>query len=222
MSVSSVQPSAEATAQGGGRRPVRPTQIAHVILRTRDRIKELTEFYTVLLDASPVLMGPNNAFLTFDDEHHRLGIFQFPFLPDRQHNAPGLDHFAFTLPSLRALFECYERAKAAGYLPFAPVNHCVTTSLYYYDPDGNRVEIQADNFDSAQEAITFMNSIAPDSIGVLYDAEEVSARLAAGEPEEPIKEEIRNSFGPTEQAVLDLFMAPWIDPGDSAGDGVTR
>jgi len=31
------------------------------------------------------------------------------------------------------------------------VNHRPTTSMYYRDPDGNRVELQIDNFPTAKE-----------------------------------------------------------------------
>lgn len=37
-------------------------------------------------------------------------------------------------------------------------NHGPTTSLYYRDPDGNQIETQVDNFETAEEATAFMNS----------------------------------------------------------------
>ena len=40
----------------------------------------------------------------------------------------------------------YARLKGLGIEPDACVNHGVTTSLYYADPDGNQVELQVDNF----------------------------------------------------------------------------
>jgi catechol 2,3-dioxygenase-like lactoylglutathione lyase family enzyme len=194
----------------------RPTQIAHIILRTRDRLQELAEYYSILLDAKPVNVGPNNIFLTFDDEHHRVGIFQYPNVAERLHNAPGLDHFAFTLPSVTALFARYEKAKAAGIVPFAPINHGVTTSMYFYDPDGNRVELQADNFDDVDAAITFVEAVDPSSIGVLYDADEVLAQLKAGVSEQDIIQQMKDGFGPTEREVIELISAPWIDPRTQA------
>jgi hypothetical protein len=35
--------------------------------------------------------------------------------------------------------------------PFYSINHGPTTSLYYTDPDGNRVELLVDNFATAGE-----------------------------------------------------------------------
>jgi 2,4-dichlorophenol 6-monooxygenase len=212
MTLSTTPEAAAAAERFAAAARQRPTQIAHIILRTRDRLQELADYYSVLLDAKPVNVGPNNIFLTFDDEHHRVGIFQFPNVAERLHNAPGLDHFAFTLPSVTALFARYEKVKAAGITPFAPINHGVTTSMYFYDPDGNRVELQADNFDDTQAALEFVESVDPSSIGVLYDPQEVLARLKSGVSEQQIIEEMKSSFGPTTFEVIELVSAPWTDP----------
>ena len=36
--------------------------------------------------------------------------------------------------------------------PYWCINHGLTTSLYYHDPDDNAVELQVDNFASSEEA----------------------------------------------------------------------
>jgi hypothetical protein len=36
-------------------------------------------------------------------------------------------------------------------------NHGPTTSLYYRDPDGNKIELQVDNFDTPDDANLFMS-----------------------------------------------------------------
>jgi catechol-2,3-dioxygenase len=40
--------------------------------------------------------------------------------------------------------------KGAGITPFVSVNHGLTTSFYYRDPDGNGVELQIDNLEPSQ------------------------------------------------------------------------
>jgi hypothetical protein len=65
----------------------------------------------------------------------------------------------------------YVRLRDRGIRPFFCVNHGPTTSMYYRDPDGNRVELQIDNFATAEEGQAWMHSEAFDRnpIGVEYD-----------------------------------------------------
>jgi hypothetical protein len=76
------------------------------------------------------------------------------------------------------------------------VNHGVTTSLYYNDPDGNMLETQVDNFDTAEETNAYMSSPAfmENPIGADFDPEELIGRIEAGEDEANLKE--RANVGP--------------------------
>ena len=58
----------------------------------------------------------------------------------------------------------------------------MTTSMYYRDPDGNRIELQVENFADPQDGIDFMNGPIFDAnpIGVLFDADELVQRFEAG------------------------------------------
>lgn len=58
---------------------------------------------------------------------------------------PGLHHVAFTFPSMGELLDNDARLRDRGIRPFFCVNHGPTTSIYYRDPDGNRIELQIDN-----------------------------------------------------------------------------
>ena len=55
--------------------------------------------------------------------------------------------------------------------------------------DGNGVETQVDNFDTAEECMAFMEStsFAENPIGVDYDPDEFVKRVRSGEDEEEIK-----------------------------------
>ena len=77
-----------------------------------------------------------------------------------------------------------ERLRDRGIRPFFCVNHGPTTSMYYRDPDGNRVELQIDNFATAEEGQAWMHSPAFDRnpIGVEYDPDELVKRFRAGVP----------------------------------------
>jgi len=56
--------------------------------------------------------------------------------------------------------------------------------MYYRDPDGNRVELQIDNFTTAEEGQAWMHSAAFDQnpIGVEYDPDELVAKFRRGVP----------------------------------------
>src|SRR4029079_4172004 len=55
-------------------------------------------------------------------------------------------HSAFEFDTLEQLLIRYETLKTKGIVPHACLDHGLTTSFYYEDPDGNSVELQADNF----------------------------------------------------------------------------
>ena len=76
------------------------------------------------------------------------------------------------------------RLKNGGIEPFWCINHGPTTSMYYKDPDANRVELQVDNFPSTDETNRWMQSgeFAANPIGVVYDPDELLKRYRAGEP----------------------------------------
>jgi hypothetical protein len=60
--------------------------------------------------------------------------------------------------------------------------------MYYRDPDGNRIELQVENFADSKDAIDFMNGpiFEANPIGVLFDADELVERFHAGVPEEEL------------------------------------
>lgn len=76
------------------------------------------------------------------------------------------------------------------------VNHGPTTSFYYKDPDGNKIEAQVDNFDTVEEAAAFFYTpeFAENPIGVDFDPEELIRRLRTGENRKSIMK--RPNIGP--------------------------
>jgi catechol 2,3-dioxygenase-like lactoylglutathione lyase family enzyme len=128
-----------ARSLGPERGIVKPRQLAHVVRRT-SRFEELVQWYCTVLGAEVVHEDGMLAFLTYDDEHHRIAIARIPGLEDQPAMAAGTDHIAFTFADLGDLLHTYVRLEAAGIAPFWCINHGPTTSMYYKDPDGNRVE----------------------------------------------------------------------------------
>ena len=120
---------------------LKPQKLAHIVRRT-GRFDELVRWYCTVLGAEVVHSDGTLAFLTYDDEHHRIAIAGIPGLEEQPTMASGTDHVAFTYGDLGDLLQTYRRLKAAGIEPYWCVNHGPTVSLYYKDPDGSRIELQ--------------------------------------------------------------------------------
>jgi len=171
----------------GGRGRIRPTKLAHIVRRT-SRFAEMLQWYQLVFGAEIVHSDGTLAFLTYDDEHHRFAIACIPELPDQPALAAGTDHVAFTYADLGDLLYTYARLKADGIEPYWCINHGPTTSMYYKDPDGNRVEFQIDNFPDVEKLNAWMrgDDFAQNPIGVLFDPEDLLARYRAGAPLEQL------------------------------------
>jgi catechol-2,3-dioxygenase len=176
-------------------RRIVPTQIAHFVIYTA-RFDEAIAFYKMMFDLRSVIEDENVAFLTYDDEHHRIAIVNVPGIADSAPGTAGFHHVAFTYATLRDLFETAERLEAEGLHPYWSVNHGPTTSVYYLDPDGNRIEMQVDNFDVAEDAVNFCRTpeFKENPIGVDFVPTEQLARLRAGATEAELKR--RPNIGP--------------------------
>ncbi|MBX7435139.1 VOC family protein [Mycobacterium sp. Y57] len=164
-----------------------PKKLAHIVLQTTD-MPRLRDWYAKVLDARIVYQGEASVFMTFDDEHHRVAILQIPGLSERTPITVGLAHSAYTFDTLAALMEKYRDLKEVGITPRAPVQHGVTTSLYYRDPDGNMVELQIDNFSTPDEATAYMEGeeYNLDFIGPSFDPDQMAKALAEGTPPEQL------------------------------------
>jgi catechol-2,3-dioxygenase len=154
---------------------------AHVVFQT-SQPDAMREWYSALLNAHVVFEGKGLTFLTFDDEHHRIALAHIPNLERKSPKAAVVNHVAYTFASLDDLLDRYVELAAKGIQPWKPVQHGVTTSLYYEDPDGNHVELQVDNFGTADEATAYMRGpeYDADPIGVRYRPELMVQARAAG------------------------------------------
>jgi hypothetical protein len=95
-----------------------------------------------------------------------------------------MHHLAYTFASAEDLFQRYVEVKEKGIEPAMPLQHGVTTSLYYEDPDGNFVELQIDNFATPAEATAFMEGpeFDADPVGDPFSAAAFLAALRTGVP----------------------------------------
>ena len=167
---------------------ISPARLAHVVLRS-SQFDALVEWYKTVLCAKIAFSDGALAFLTYDEEHHRIAVLNIPGLQRQPDGMTGMHHMAFTYASLCDLVTTYERLDQLGIRPVTCINHGPTTSMYYADPDGNQVELQVDNYDTVEEAGEFFYSpaFAKNPIGVDFDPADLARRFYAGEDEASIK-----------------------------------
>ncbi len=76
-----------------------------------------------------------------------LAFFELPNSPDmgRDPNTPQwVQHIAFKVGSVEVLEQTKARLQAAGIEVIGPVNHTLFKSIYFFDPNGHRLELAAD------------------------------------------------------------------------------
>ncbi|HWQ31676.1 MAG TPA: VOC family protein [Blastocatellia bacterium] len=166
----------------------KPAKLAHVVYQTR-RFDEMLDWYRTVFEAKVVWQNPALAFLTFDDEHHRFAFVNMSaFNPDGVEAGSradtGVNHVAYTYANVGDLLETYARLKGAGVMPYWSIHHGMTLSLYYQDPDGNRMEFQVDTC-TVEEANAYMlsDAFAANPIGVEVDPDDLLAQYRSGVPD---------------------------------------
>jgi len=174
------------------REPVKPVAIppalfAHFVVRTSN-YEAMRAWYQTVLTARIVRDDGRPCFVTYDDEHHRLALVNVPGLQKPAADSWGLNHLAYSYNSLRDLLCTYVRLRDQGIVPFRPINHGPTVSLYYHDPDRTGIELQVDTYPTKQEAQEWfdLDAFRENPIGVLFDPEELLQAFEAGVPEEKL------------------------------------
>ena len=156
----------------------------HVTFKTT-RLNEMIEWYGNVVGMVPNYRDTVAAWMSNDAANHRVALLAVPGIEDDPARIPhaGMHHSAFEYPSIDHLLETYERLKGEGIKPHASLDHGVTTSLYYVDPDGNSVELQVDNFGDWHASSEWMRT-APEfktnPIGVQIDPDKLLSAWRAG------------------------------------------
>jgi len=133
-------------------------RIHHVAYRCRDA-KETVEWYRQHLDMEFVLAiaedhvpstgAPDPYMHVFLDAGHGnvLAFFELPNSPaqGKDPNTPEwVQHIAFKVDSLQDLEATKARLVAAGVPVVGPTDHTIFRSIYFFDPNGHRLELAAD------------------------------------------------------------------------------
>lgn len=166
--------------------PIKPAKLAHVVIRT-PRFQESRAWWMKVLNAEPAYENEQLTFMTYDEEHHRIGIINMPHLAEQDLSKAGVEHISFAYNELGELLATYRRLKKDGITPFWTINHGPTISMYYRDPDGTKVELQYDVFDTAGTERFFASGAYEENfMGIIFDPEEMVAAYEAGRPIEEI------------------------------------
>lgn len=97
----------------------------------------------------PSTKAPDPYMHVFLDAGHGnvLAFFELPGQPDmsRDPNTPAwVQHLALKVESEDKLLETKRKLEAAGIEVLGPTNHTLFKSIYFFDPNGHRVELAAD------------------------------------------------------------------------------
>jgi catechol 2,3-dioxygenase len=134
---------------------IHPKKVGHVVLKVRD-LKRAEEFYTEVLGFEVVtrLNRPRGVFFTLGHQHHDLAVLQVP--PEAEpvkERQVGLHHVALQLGNFAELKEAYRTLKERGVTITRTVDHQITKSIYFLDPDGNSLELYCDVGEDGLERI---------------------------------------------------------------------
>ena len=120
--------------------------VSHFEIRARDQAA-MEKFYTEVLgfivsdrgvlDAGP-MRGRELIFLSHSpEEHHQIVLIP----SDAQAAGSGIGHVAFRVDSLDEVRRVYEKVRALPHAKPEPVSHGNTWSVYFRDPEDNRIEV---------------------------------------------------------------------------------
>lgn len=133
-------------------------RIHHVAYRCRDA-KETVDWYREMLgmefvlaiaeDQVPSTHAPDPYMHVFLDAGggNILAFFELPNSPGmgKDPNTPDwVQHIAFKVDSVTTLEATQKRLQAAGVDVVGPTDHTIFRSIYFFDPNGHRIELAAD------------------------------------------------------------------------------
>ena len=163
---------------------IRP-KFHHVNLKTT-RLQEMIDWYGTLVGAEVLFQDAVGAWLSNDAANHRIALLAFPGFvddPDKE-TRTGMHHSAFEYGSFEELNASFLRLRDAGITPDICLDHGMTLSYYYKDPDGNHVELQCDVFGDWSASSEWMRTspeFHANPIGAFVRPELIAGAAAAGE-----------------------------------------
>jgi catechol 2,3-dioxygenase len=115
--------------------------VGHVVLGVRDPKRSIA-FYTEALGMELVkfLDEMQMAFFSFGERDHDIAVIKVP--DDQPVGSAGLAHTALEIEGgVEELRSLHDRLRSHGVRVEFTADHVLTKSVYFFDPDGNRLEI---------------------------------------------------------------------------------
>lgn len=191
-------------------RPIIAPKFHHTTFTTM-QLDAMVKWYETVAGLTPVFYGDGAAWLTNDEANHRIAFLAPPGLkkPEDKPHTTGLHHTAFEYADFDEWLNNYVRLRDQGIVPFLTLDHGMTVSIYYADPDGNGVEIQIDTFGDWDKSKAWMFSsleFSNDQLGAYFDPDKLVAARAAGLSFAEIHERTRaGEYAPAE-IPTDIFL----------------
>jgi catechol-2,3-dioxygenase len=159
-------------------------KLHHVTFKT-NRLDEMVDWYALVVGVQVQFRDQGAAWTTNDAANHRIAFLMAPGLADdaQKINHNGMHHCAFEYDSFDDLMSTFDRLRKAGLQPAFCLDHGMTISLYYQDPEGNYVELQSDSFSDWERSSEFMRTspdFAANPIGTFFDPARVYDELQSG------------------------------------------
>ena len=167
----------------------------HVTIKT-SRLDEMIAWYGLVIGAEVQFRDAGAAWTTNDAANHRVAFLTVPKLSDDPDKTShhGVHHFAFEYGSFAELMASFDRMRKSNVEPAFCLDHGLTISLYYKDPEGNYVELQSDNFSDWSKSTEFMRTspdFAANPIGTFFDPGRVFDAFKAGMNFAKLQKDIR-------------------------------
>jgi catechol-2,3-dioxygenase len=181
----------------------------HINLKTT-RLREMVDWYRMVTGVVVTHLAETGAWLTNDAANHRIALLAVPGLGDdpAKLEHTGMHHSGYEYPTMDDLLNTYVRLAGHGIVPHACLDHGMTMSFYYLDPDANSVELQCDVFGDWAKSKEFMLTspvFEANPIGVPVDPNMlVAARDAGAEAGELHRRAYAGEFSP--EGPLDLRL----------------
>jgi catechol-2,3-dioxygenase len=136
---------------------IQARKLGHLVLKVRDA-RASRDFYTrtLGLKVSHEDLEHGAVFLSFGREHHELALFQLATGEPPDNKQPGLHHMAWQVGSFAELQAAHRELRELGVAVESTIEHNVSRSVYFRDPDGNRVELYCDMVADGFEAMRTM------------------------------------------------------------------
>ncbi len=156
----------------------------HVNFKTT-RLQEMIDWYATVVGSQANFQFPFGAWTSNDEANHRVALTAFPnFVDDPEKDTrTGLHHTAFEYDCFEDLNTSYLRLREAGIVPDFCLDHGMTFSYYYRDPDGNHVELQVDTFGDWARSTEYVREspeFHENPIGQFVDPARVAEACAGG------------------------------------------